>query len=136
MKIAVDTNILIRIITLDDAARVKKVVSLIESYGPREIFVCHGVLIETYFVLTRKYDLSKEMVLNSFEELLKVPQLCFEYETSIRLAISKCAKGFSFNDALIGEIGASRNLKTYTFDTGLKDNKNFELLKSSASIGN
>ena len=128
MKIAIDTNILIRIITLDDAPRVKKAIHLIESYGPREIFVCHGVLMETYFVLTKKYDLSKESVLNSFEDLLKIPQFCFEYETSFRLAISKCFKGFSFNDALIGEIDASRNLKTYTFDKGLKDNKNFEVL--------
>jgi len=128
MKIALDTNILIRIIALDDEPRVKKSIALIESYGPREIFVCHGVLIETYSVLTKKYGLSKENVLNSFEELLKVPQFCFEYETSVRLAISKCAKGFTFNDALFGEIGASRNLKTYTFDKGLKENKNFELL--------
>jgi len=128
MKIAVDTNIIIRIIALDNEAMVKKSVSLIESYGPREIFVCHGVLIEAYFVLTKKYELSKASVLNSFEELLKVSQFCFEYETSVRLAISKCAKGFSFNDALIGEIGASRNFKTYTFDKGLKGNKNFELL--------
>lgn len=133
MKIAVDTNILIRIITLDNAPKVKKAISLIESYGPREIFVCHGVLIETYFVLTKKYELSKENVLNSFEELLKVPQFCFEYETSVRLAISKCAKGFDFNDALIGEIGASRNLKTYTFDKGLKENKNFELLRGNGA---
>ena len=128
MKIAVDTNILIRIIALDDEPRVKKSIALIESYGPREIFVCHGVLIETYFVLTKKYGLSKESVLNSFEELLKVSQFCFEYETSVRLAISKCAKGFTFNDALFGEIGASRNLKTYTFDKELKENKNFELI--------
>jgi len=77
----------------------------------KEIFVCHGVLIEAYFVLTKKYELSKESVLNSFEELLKVPQFCFEYETSVRLAISKCAKGFSFNDALIGEIAPREILK-------------------------
>ncbi len=128
MKIAIDTNLLVRIIALDDAPRVKKTLALVESYGPREIFVCYGVLIETFFVLTKKYGFSKESVLNSFEELLKVPQFCFEYETSVRLAISKCAKGFSFNDALIGEIAASRNLKTYTFDKGLKENKNFELL--------
>ena len=128
MKIALDTNILIRLIALDDEPKVKKSIALIESYGPREIFVCHGVLIETYFVLTKKYGLSKESVLNSFEELLKVPQFCFEYETSIRLAITKCKKGFTFNDALFGEIGASRNLKTYTFDKGLKENQNFELI--------
>lgn len=129
MKIALDTNVLIRIIVQDDSLKVKKVVQLIESYGPREIFVCYGVLIETYFVLTKKYKLSQVDTLNAFVELMKISQFCFEYETSVRLAILKCLKGFTFNDALIGEIGASRNLKTYTFDKGLKDNKNFDLLK-------
>ena len=128
MKIALDTNILVRIVAVDDESRVKKAMALIESHDPREIFICHGVLIEMYFVLTKKYGLSKASVLHSFEELLKVPQFCFEYETSVRLAISKCAKGYTFNDALIGEIGGSRNLKTYTFDKGLKDNKNFEFI--------
>ncbi len=128
MKIALDTNILVRLIALDDPSRVKKAIALIESCDPRDIFVCHGVLIETYFVLTKKYGLSKEKVLASFVELLSVPQFCFEYETSVRLAIVKCAKGYTFNDALFGEIGASRNLKTYTFDKGLKDNRNFEYI--------
>jgi predicted nucleic-acid-binding protein len=128
MKIAVDTNVLVRIITQDDPIRVKKAYALIEHYGSREIFVCHGVLLETYFVLRKKYQLSKEEILEDFEELLKIPQFCFEYEPPVRLAISKAAKGYSFNDALIGEIGASRNLKTHTFDTELKDNKNFEFI--------
>ena len=128
MKIALDTNVLVRIIALDDEPKVKKAIALIESYEAREIFVCHGVLIEAFFILTKKYELSKESVLNSFDELLMIPQFCFEYETAVRLAISKCAKGYTFNDALFGEIGASRNLKTYTFDKGLKDNKNYELL--------
>lgn len=60
MKIAVDTNVLIRIITLDDEPRVKKAMVLIESYGQREIFICHSVLLETFFVLRKKYGLSKE----------------------------------------------------------------------------
>ncbi len=128
MKIAVDTNVLIRLITLDDAVRVKKAIALVETYNSREIFVCHGVLLETYFVLSKKYEFSKEKILESFEKLLRISQFCFEYEPSVRLAISKCAKGYSFNDALFGEIGASRNLKTYTFDKGLKENKNFDLL--------
>lgn len=75
-----------------------------------------------------RYALSCASVLNSFEALLKVPQFCFENETAVRLALSKCAKGYTFNDALIGEIGGARSLKTYTFDKGLKHNKNFEVI--------
>lgn len=128
MKIALDTNILVRMVAVDDELRVKKALALIERHGPREVFICYGVLIETYFVLTKRYALSCESVLNSFEALLKVPQFCFENETAVRLALSKCAKGYTFNDALIGEIGGARSLKTYTFDKGLKHNKNFEVI--------
>ena len=128
MKIAVDTNVLVRIIAQDDAQMLKKAMALIDQHGPRDIFVCHGVLIEAFFVLTKKYGLSAEQTLGSFEDLFKVDQLAFEYELPVRLAISKCLKGFTFNDALFGEIGASRNLKTYTFDKGLKNNKNFEVI--------
>ncbi len=128
MKIALDSNILIRIIAQDDPLRVESSKALIEGHGAKEIFICHGVLMEVYYVLTKKYGLSKEYALNSLDDLLRIPQLYFEYETSIHLAISKSFKGFSFCDALIGEIGASRNLKTYTFDKGLKDNKNYECI--------
>ena len=128
MKIAVDTNILVRIIAQDDEQMLKKAMALIDQHGPRDIFVCHGVLIETFFVLTKKYELTVEKTLSSFEDLFKIDQFIFEHELPIRLAISKCLKGFTFNDALFGEIGASRNLKTYTFDKGLKDNKNFEVI--------
>lgn len=125
MKIAIDTNILVRIIALDDPPRVEKAMKLIEEFGPRDIFVCHGVLIETYYVLTKRYEFSKEKVLNLFEDILKIEQFSFEYEIPIRLAIKKCLKGFSFNDALFGEIGDARNLKTYTFDKDLKNNKSY-----------
>ena len=128
MKIAVDTNVLVRIVTQDDPVRVKKAYALIERYDSREVFICHVVLLETYFVLRKKYALSKEEILEDFEELLKIPQFCFEYESSVRLGLSKAVKGYGFNDVLIGEIGAARNLKTHTFDTGLKENKNFEMI--------
>ena len=128
MKIAIDTNILIRMITQDDEQMVKRARGLIDQHGPKDVFICHGVLLEAFYVLTKKYGLSVEEALSSFEDLLKVEQFSFEYETPIRLAISKCLKGSTFNDALFGEIGASRNLKTHTFDKGLKNNKSFEVI--------
>lgn len=39
-------------LAVDDEHRVKKALALIERHGPREVFICYGVLIETYFVLT------------------------------------------------------------------------------------
>ena len=128
MKIAFDTNLIVRMIALDDEGRLKKIVHLIEKHDKKEIFIPYGVLIETYFVLTRMYHFPKEKVLDSFEDLLKIEQFSFEHETPVRLAVAKSRKGFEFYDALIGEIGAGKSLKTYTFDKGLKNNNSFEVI--------
>ena len=128
MKVAIDTNVLIRMTALDDDHLVKKAITFIEKFSHKEIFVCYGALIEAFYVLKKYYTLPENQILNIFQDLMKIDQLSFENEISIRLAISKSLKGGSFNDALIGEIGSSRNLKTYSFDKGLKDNKSFEII--------
>jgi predicted nucleic-acid-binding protein len=84
--------------------------------------------LETYYVLTTVYEFSKEKALAAIEDTLKVEQFSCEHEVAIHLALAKSAKGFSFNDALFGEIGGARNLKTHTFDKRLKYNKNFEMI--------
>ena len=70
----------------------------------------------------------KETALGAIEDTLKIEQFNCEHEVAIHLALAKSAKGFSFNDALFGEIGGARNLKTHTFDKGLKHNKNFKMI--------
>ena len=55
-------------------------------------------------------------------------KIAFEHETAIRQAIVKSRKGFGFNDSLIGEIAAAKNVRTLTFDQGLKSNNSFEVM--------
>ena len=128
MKIAVDTNVLVRIITNDNAEMLAKAKNLVKKHGPKEIFIAYGVILETYYVITTVYGFSKEKALAAIEDTLKVEQFNCEHEVAIHLALAKAAKGFSFNDALFGEIGGARSLKTHTFDKGLKHNKNFEMI--------
>jgi predicted nucleic-acid-binding protein len=128
MKIAVDTNVLVRIITGDNAEMLAKAKTLVKKHGSKEIFIAYGVILETYYVITTVYGFSKEKALAAIEDTLKVEQFSCEHEVAIHLALAKSAKGFSFNDALFGEIGGARSLKTHTFDKGLKHNKNFEMI--------
>jgi predicted nucleic-acid-binding protein len=128
MKIAFDTNMIVRMVTHDDEIRLKKIVEIIEEHNEKDIFICYGVLIEAYFVLTKIYEFTKEKTLNAFEDLLKIEQFAFEHETAIRLAIVKSRKGLEFYDSLIGEIGSTKNIKTKTFDKGLKSNNSFNVL--------
>ena len=128
MKIAFDTNMIVRMVALDDEIHLKKILGIVEQHGVKDIFICYGILIEAYFVLTKGYKFSKEKTLDDFEDLLKIEQFSFEHETAIRLAIAKSRKGFGFYDALIGEIGSAKNIKTKTFDKGLKGNSSFDVL--------
>jgi predicted nucleic-acid-binding protein len=128
MKIAFDTNMIVRMVTHDDEAHLKKIVGIIGEHDTKDIFICYGILIEAYFVLTKLYDFTKEKTLNAFEDLLRIEQFAFEHETAIRLAIVKSRKGFEFHDSLIGEIGSTKNIKTKTFDKGLKGNNSFDVL--------
>lgn len=128
MKIALDTNVLVRIITGDKEDMVSRAKGLIKRHGPKEIFITYGVVLETYYVLKTFYGFKEQEALAAMKDILHIEQFAFEHEIAIRLALSKTEKGFGFYDALIGEIAGLKNLKTCTFDKGLKENKNFELI--------
>ena len=128
MNIALDTNILVRVITGDNADMLAKAKNLIKKHGPKEIFVTYGVLLETLYVLRKVYGFSDEKALEAIKDLMKVEQFSFEHEMAVHLALSKSSKGHHFNDALFGEIAGMKHLKTYTFDKELKSNKNYEVL--------
>ena len=115
-------------VALDDPIRLKKTLKLIDQYGEKDVFISYGVLVESYYVLTKRYGIDKEKVLAAFEDFLKIEQFSFEQETAVRLALVKAKKNYGFCDALIGEIGGVKNLKTYTFDKELKSNSSFEVL--------
>ena len=60
MKISIDTNVLVRIITGDNEEMSSKAKGLVKRYGSKEIFIPYGVILETYYVLTKVYAFSKE----------------------------------------------------------------------------
>lgn len=128
MKAAIDTNILVRIISNDQPALVKKANVFIKKFGANEIFVAYGVIWETYYVLKHFYALKADVLLDVIEDIMNVDEFFIENDRALRLAIAKARKGVAFYDALIGEIGALKNVKTYTFDKGLRKNSSFVVL--------
>lgn len=128
MKIAVDTNIILRIITCDDEKLLSRARSLVKKYATDDIFVSYAIMMETHYVLSKYYKYSSDAIIEAFGDLMKIEQFYFEHETSVRLALAKYGNGFSFTDSLIGEIGNIKNLKTYTFDKALKKDSSFIVL--------
>lgn len=129
MKTAIDTNILVRLITGDVKELVKKAQQLVDSHSDKDIFVSYGVILELYFVLKHHYKFPEKTALDAVEDVLKIKQFNIEHKIAVQLAINKARNKFGFYDALIGEIGILRNVKTYTFDKALAKNTNFIVLK-------
>ena len=128
MKIAIDTNILIRILTADNKTLLQKSEKLIAKYSTKEIFIAYGVILEIHFVLKSFYKWEVALILDAIEHILNANEFQIENEIAVRLAVIKAKKGLPFCDSLIGEIGALKNLKTYTFDKGLKKSSTFTLM--------
>ena len=129
MKISIDTNVLIRLLTEDQPKLLKKAKNLVSQYSTKEIFISYAVIIETYFVLLTHYSWHKEQILQALMDIINTDEFFVEHQTAVYLAVIKCQKGMPFADALIGEVGTLRNLKTFTFDKALRDNINFEVIK-------
>lgn len=125
MKAAIDTNILVRLVTKDDVGQFRKVSQFLKKYGSDDIFVSASALLELGFVLKSFYKWPKEEVLKAIELIMNADQFHIDQEATLRQAVVKCRKGFTMYDAFIGEVGAARNLKTYTLDKNLKSNASF-----------
>jgi predicted nucleic-acid-binding protein len=128
MKAAIDTNILIRLLTADNKGLLQKAESFISKHSTKEIFIAYGVILEAYFVLKTHYKWENPIILDAIEHVLNADEFSVENDTAIRLAIAKARKGQPFFDSVIGEIGATRNLKTYTFDKKLNKNSAFSVV--------
>jgi predicted nucleic-acid-binding protein len=128
----VDTNVLVRYITKDDAAQERAASRFLDSAGKRDepIFVNVIVLCELVWVLGRAYEYSRAEVAAVIGQLLATEQLVVEDADLAWLALSdfKGSKA-DFADCLIGR----KNLRlgcdaTATFDGGLKGLAGFATL--------
>lgn len=115
----IDTNILLRMLTRDDASQAQSAEKLIsESVGGPGLYIDILVLVETIWVLSSKYDVPRHAILETVAELLASEEFEFESRPTVQLALDYAEQqGAGFVDALI----ATRNLAagcetTLTFD--------------------
>ena len=75
--IAVDTNVLVRLLTRDNETQFKKAVRLFRE--PR-LFVSESVLLETEWVLRYAYEFPQDAIVQAFRESVRAPTgFCWEY---------------------------------------------------------
>lgn len=94
---AVDTNILVRLLTGDDprqAAAAKRL------FAAETIWIAKTVLLETAWVLRTRYRFEDAAIADAFKKLLGLGNVDVEDESSIAAALSLSAHGLDLADAL------------------------------------
>lgn len=120
--IGLDSNVLVRYLTLDDPKQSERAVRLIE----RELsesepgFISILVLMETIWVLRRLYKVTANEVLQTVSALIGTPQLRIEGRDTVLRAVRLAeASGCSLSDCLIVTIGELAGCtKVVSFDKG------------------
>jgi len=111
--IAVDTNLLVRILTNDDPIQARRAVKILKS---DDIFIPKTVLLETEWVLRHAYEIERSHIIIGFQKLLGLPNVNVEDPDSIYQAISWYENKFDFADAL--HLASSRRCINFaTFDS-------------------
>lgn len=114
---AVDTNVLVRLLTGDDALQTRRAAALFKK---ESIFIPKSVLLETEWVLRRLYRLERAIIVGSFRKLSGLGNVELEQPLIVAQALQWCEEGMDFADAL--HLASSHNARKFaTFDEQMKE---------------
>jgi predicted nucleic-acid-binding protein len=95
--IAVDTNVIVRLLTRDDLEQTAYAASL---FAANQIWIAKTVLLEVNWALTSVYKYRPEGVREALENLVGLPNVLVEDESAVTNALALSAQGIDFADAL------------------------------------
>jgi predicted nucleic-acid-binding protein len=108
---AIDTNIVIRVITADDPDQTPIASALL----PGGVFISHTVLMETEWVLRSYYRWERIAIAEAFDDLLQLEGVYVLHETSLSWALDRFRMGADWADML--HLLAARGTESFqTFD--------------------
>jgi predicted nucleic-acid-binding protein len=110
--LAVDTNIVVRLLMGDDARQTELAALLFDR---ETILIAKSVILELEWVLRRGYRQTSSAIAHALENLIALPNVTCEDEGSVRQALTWHRAGMDFADAL--HLAASaRATRFVTFD--------------------
>jgi len=95
--IAVDTNVLVRLLTGDDPKQAAAARSL---FAAEPIWIAKTVLLETGWVLQSVYGFPDDAIRDAFTRLLGLKDVHTEDKASVAAALALTTHGIEFADAL------------------------------------
>lgn len=110
--IAVDTNIVVRLITQDDEQQYNKSLKLFQE---QEIFISNTVVLETEWVLRFAYQFKPAEICQALRSLFGLPNVQVDNAILLAQVLQWHEQGLDFADAL--HLAQSQNCSAiYTFD--------------------
>ena len=112
---AVDTNVLVRLLTQDDKAQAESA----EEFVRGGAWVSHLVLAETAWVLRTLYGRDQKQVADAIEHLLTHEELSLQDADTVKTGLDRfrLLRGVGFTDCLVLEIARKAgHLPLATFD--------------------
>ena len=133
MTIAIDTNVLVRLLVRDDEAQYAAAQRLVDEAASddEQVLIILGALLEAEWVLRSRYKLDKASIAGAFTALLESADVEFEHPPTVEEALYVWAQypGADFADCLLiaraAHLGRNRFL---TFDAGAACLPGVELL--------
>jgi predicted nucleic-acid-binding protein len=95
--LAIDTNVIVRYLTGDDAEQFAKARALIRD---EDVNVCTTVLLETEWVLRRGYRFSRERVIAALAAFAGLPRVTLQDAELTAKTLDWAQRGMDFADAL------------------------------------
>lgn len=109
--IALDTNVIVRVITRDDEAQARRAAALMKK---SRLWVSKTVLLETEWVLRYTYEYDAPAINDALSKLAGLQNLTVEDAASVELALQWHLAGMDFADALhLSSSGGAERLATF-----------------------
>ncbi|HYD06125.1 MAG TPA: type II toxin-antitoxin system VapC family toxin [Reyranella sp.] len=113
---AVDTNVVVRLFVLDDAAQAA---AARRATAADTIFVPKSVIVELEWVLRRSYGQSRTTIVTVLEALLATVNFQVEDDAAVKTAIAWFRRGMDLADAL--HLASSSHADWFvTFDVAMR----------------
>lgn len=113
--VAVDTNVLVRLLVADHSAQAARAAAL---FRKNQIFIAKSVLLETEWVLRHLYRLGPPTIQQALRRLLGLENVTVEDPAAAADALQMLGEGLDFADAL--HLASSAHAERFaTFDAKL-----------------
>jgi predicted nucleic-acid-binding protein len=109
--IAVDTNVVVRVLTRDDDEQAPRARALLEGGSA---LICKSVVLETEWVLRSIYRFERGAILEGITRLFGLPGVEIEDRPAVARALDWYRQGLDFADALhLASIGRAEAFATF-----------------------